>query len=72
VVGLVSERLLNAREIAETLHVPESWVRREAREERIPHVRLGRYVRFEEGAVLAWLEDQRAGTWRKHTPRTGT
>jgi excisionase family DNA binding protein len=68
-VASVSERLLDAGEIAELLHVPESWVRQQARENRIPHLRLGRYIRFEEEAVVAWLEDQRAGTWRKHDPR---
>jgi excisionase family DNA binding protein len=64
----VTERLLTAAEIAERLSVPESWVRQEARADRIPHVRLGRYVRFDWPAVVAWLEEQRAGQWRKHHP----
>ncbi len=65
----MTERLLTAGEVAELLSVPESWVRQESRrEDRIPHVRLGRYVRFEREAVLAWLEGQRAGQWRKHKP----
>jgi hypothetical protein len=32
-----------------------------------PHLRLGRYVRFERDAVVAWLEQRRA-TWQ-HKPQ---
>jgi excisionase family DNA binding protein len=64
----VSDRLLTAAEIAERLNVPESWVRQEARADRMPHIRLGRYVRFDWPAVVVWLEEQRAGQWRKHKP----
>jgi excisionase family DNA binding protein len=66
----VSDRLLTAAEVAERLNVPESWVRQESREGRMPHVRLGRYVRFDWPAVVEWLEEQRAGQWRKHRPPT--
>ena len=52
----MSERLLEAREVAELLSVPVSWVRESTRSGAIPHVRLGRYVRYREAAVLAWLE----------------
>jgi excisionase family DNA binding protein len=65
----VTDRLLNAPEVAELLAVPESWVRRETRAGRIPHVRLGRYCRYEREAVLEWVEHQRAGQWRRHTPK---
>jgi len=66
------ERLLNAAEVAERLAVPESWVREQSRAlDGIPHVRLGRYVRFEWEDVAEWLEAQRAGDqrWRKHRPK---
>jgi excisionase family DNA binding protein len=65
----VSERLLEAHEVAERLAVPESWVRAETRAERIPHVKLGRYRRYSWPAVVAWLEEQRAGQWRKYRPQ---
>jgi excisionase family DNA binding protein len=52
----MTERLLAAREIAERLGVPESWVRESARSGAIPCIRLGRYVRFDLGDVEAWLE----------------
>jgi excisionase family DNA binding protein len=57
----VSERLVNADAIAELLDVPPTWVREHARAGTIPHYRLGRYVRFREAEVLAWLADCRAG-----------
>ena len=65
----MSDRLLTAAEVAELLSVPESWVRQETRAERIPHLTLGRYKRYDRGAVLEWLEGQRAGQWRRHTPK---
>ncbi|HZG34863.1 MAG TPA: helix-turn-helix domain-containing protein [Gaiellaceae bacterium] len=64
----MSDRLLEAQEIAELLAVPVSWVRAETRAGRIPHLELGRYKRYDRNAVLAWLETQRAGQWRKHRP----
>ena len=48
--------LLDAKEIAERLGVPESWVRESARSGAMPCIRLGRYVRFDLADVEAWLE----------------
>lgn len=64
----MSDRLLTAAELAERLSVPESWVRAETRAERLPHVKLGRYRRYDWPAIVVWLEEQRAGQWRKHRP----
>ena len=64
----MTDRLLEAHEVAELLAVPVSWVRAETRAGRIPHLALGRYKRYERQAVLDWLEEQRAGQWRKHRP----
>jgi excisionase family DNA binding protein len=64
----VSDRLLTAAEVAEYLSVPVTWVRSETRAERMPHVKLGKYRRYERDAVLDWLATQRAGQWRKHRP----
>jgi excisionase family DNA binding protein len=63
------ERLLTAKEVGERLSVPETWVRQESREGRMPCLRLGRYVRFDWPAVVEWLAEQRAGQWRKHRPK---
>jgi excisionase family DNA binding protein len=64
----MNDRLLVAEEVAQRLKVPTSWVRAETRAERIPHVKLGRYRRYDWTAVVAWLEQQQAGQWRKHRP----
>jgi excisionase family DNA binding protein len=73
--GGVSDRLLTAAEIAELLSVPERWVRESSRSGRIPHIKLGHYVRFDRDDVLAWVEQQKAGgaptTFRKRTPVPG-
>lgn len=53
----MTERLLTAAEIAERLGVPETWVRESARSGAIPHIRLGRYVRFDLSDVERWLEE---------------
>lgn len=68
----MTDRLLDAADVAELLNVPVSWVREQTRAGRIPHVELGRYRRYEREAVIAWLETQRAGQWRKHAPKVTT
>ena len=63
--GSQAEPLLDARQAAELLNVPESWVRAEARADRIPHLRLGpKYVRFEAAELVAWWQTRRRGPWR--------
>jgi excisionase family DNA binding protein len=57
----MTEPLLTAAQVAELLAVPESWVREATREQRIPHLRLGRYRRYQQSALEAWLADQQAG-----------
>lgn len=47
--------LLTAEEVAERLGVTKDWVWAQARAGRIPHVRLGRYRRFREEAIEAWV-----------------
>jgi excisionase family DNA binding protein len=54
----MTERLLNAAEVAEVLAVPESWVREHTRNGSLPHIQLGRYVRYRREAILAWLLSQ--------------
>jgi excisionase family DNA binding protein len=49
------DRLLTADEIAQRLGVTTQWVWAQARAGRIPHVRLGRYRRFREPAIEAWI-----------------
>jgi excisionase family DNA binding protein len=52
----MSERLLNAAEVAELLAVPESWVREHTRNGSMPRIQLGRYIRYRREAVLSWID----------------
>jgi excisionase family DNA binding protein len=58
----MTDRLLDAKEVAERLNVPETWVRAETRAGRIPHFPLGKYRRYDWSEVVAWLETQQAGS----------
>lgn len=49
-------RLLEPQEVAEYLGMKVRWVYEEAKAGRLPHVRLGRYVRFRQESIDAWLE----------------
>jgi excisionase family DNA binding protein len=53
----VSDRLLDAQDIADWLNVPVSWVRESTRAGAMPCVKLGRYRRYRESDVATWLED---------------
>lgn len=57
-------RLLSATEVAELLTVPVTWVREATRAGQLPHLRLGRYVRYERDEVLDWVTQQRSGRAR--------
>jgi excisionase family DNA binding protein len=49
-------RLLAAREVAQLLNVPVTWVYAETRAGRLPHVQLGpRYVRYAEPSIRAFV-----------------
>jgi excisionase family DNA binding protein len=62
------DQLLTAQEIAERLGVNTQWVWAQARAGRIPHVRLGRYRRFRESAVEAWLCELEAASTAPPSP----
>jgi excisionase family DNA binding protein len=56
--------ILTVEEVAEVLKLPVSWVYEHTRTSsanRIPAFKLGKYWRFRESDVLAWLECQRVG-----------
>jgi len=62
----MSCELIDAAELARRWNVPKSWISDGVRsrtlpEERIPHVRFGRYVRFEWGCeqLEAWIAKRR-------------
>lgn len=49
-------RLLEADDVARYLGMRTDWVYREVRAGRLPHIRLGRAVRFRRESIEAWLE----------------
>lgn len=55
-------QLLTVNEVAQSLKVPVSWVYERTRRrgaERMPHIKLGKYLRFELANVRTWLETMR-------------
>jgi excisionase family DNA binding protein len=52
---IATDPLLTADEVAALLQVTKAWVYAETRAQRIPHVPLGRYVRYRRSAVLQWI-----------------
>jgi len=57
--------MLTAEELAERLRIPASWIREQTRaraleNDPIPHLRLGRYIRFRWGSpeLEAWLRQR--------------
>ncbi len=60
-----SDELATVSEIAEFLQVANSWVYERSRRrgiERIPHFKLGKYLRFSKSEVREWVERQRANS----------
>jgi excisionase family DNA binding protein len=72
--------LLTVGELASLLRVPNSWIYARTAEgavETIPHLKLGRHLRFRRSEVLSWVEGHHRGPRvvreRKHvtnTPKT--
>jgi excisionase family DNA binding protein len=68
--------LLTAEEVAALLRVTPAWVYAETRRHRIPHIRLGRYVRYRSDALAVWMDqlEDRSGLApgrRSNCPRRG-
>lgn len=49
------DKLLTADEVADLIRVTRAWVYAETRRDAIPHLRLGRYVRYRRSAIEAWM-----------------
>jgi excisionase family DNA binding protein len=62
--------LLTAEEVARLLQVTPAWVYAETRQNRIPHLRLGRYVRYRRSALESWMDEvERSSSSRRATRR---
>jgi excisionase family DNA binding protein len=51
--------LIDARAAGRLLGVPHTWLLAQARAGRVPHHRLGHYVRFNPEDLQAWLRETR-------------
>jgi excisionase family DNA binding protein len=51
--------LVDANEAAKLLGVPPSWLLAQARERKVPHHKLGHYVRFDLDELIDWLDETR-------------
>jgi excisionase family DNA binding protein len=54
--NLLDEPLLNADEAADLLHVPRSTVYELVRSRHLPHVRVGRSLRFTRQQLACWVD----------------
>jgi excisionase family DNA binding protein len=54
-------QLLEAKDVAEMLGMTPDWVYAEVRAGRIPHLKMGRYVRFRPESIDAWLLESERG-----------
>lgn len=54
-------RLLEADDVARYIGMTADWAYREVRAGRMPHIRLGRYVRFRRESIDAWLVARERG-----------
>jgi len=59
--GKLTEPLLNADEAAQLLHVPRSTLYELVRSRHLPHVRIGRGLRFTRDDLARWV---RSNTFR--------
>jgi excisionase family DNA binding protein len=48
---------LTIQEAADLLRVPVSWLYERTRTNSVPHVKLGKYLRFDRDELNAWLEE---------------
>lgn len=54
---LLMEPLLNAAEAAQLLHVPRSTLYELVRSRHLPHVKVGRSLRFTRGHLTRWVDE---------------
>lgn len=65
------DRLLEAEDVAAMLGMTTDWIYREVRAKRLPHIRLGRYVRFRKESIDAWLDKREHGGRSRPTESRG-
>jgi excisionase family DNA binding protein len=57
-----ADELLTLDEVAAILKLPKSWIYERTRRKLIPHVKLGKYLRFSRAALSKWVRGADEGT----------
>jgi len=55
------DQLLTADDVADLMRVTRAWVYAETRRNALPHLRLGRYLRYRRSAIEAWMRTVERG-----------
>jgi len=55
------DTLDDVRQTAEWTGLPVSWWYSQAEAGNVPHLKVGKYLRFRRTEIVAWLEAQRRG-----------
>lgn len=74
--GSFSMAWLTVQEAAELLRVPVSWLYERTRTNSVPHVKLGKYLRFDRDELAAWVDELKRdgrgpGAMRRSPRQTG-
>jgi excisionase family DNA binding protein len=56
--AVMSANLISVKELASILSVPVSWIYQRTRTGEIPFYKIGKYCRFSETEIWAWLKEQ--------------
>lgn len=56
------KKLLTVGELAEFLRVPKSWVYDRTYRDKIPHIKLGKLLRFDLEKIEEWLKEKERET----------
>ena len=70
-MGLDKQEILTANDVAQMLRVPVSWVYKHTRvacRDPLPHVKIGKYLRFFERDILAYLRGMQPRHTNVRTP----
>ena len=67
------ETLLTIDEVSAILKVPKSWIYEHTRKrgsEKLPHIKLGKYLRFEERSVISYLTRHQKNSYNVRSNNT--
>ena len=54
----MNQNLIGIKEMATRLDVPVSWLYSRTRTNEIPHLKIGKYIKFDAEKVMRWILEQ--------------